>query len=388
MGVLVEGISVIVRRDAIEQKIPGGLSAFLATVPSGSYCMDDDLVRVAFMASDDADAYLRRLRAEGLTAGLSDGVPDMAVVNQQSGPTLDAPWLECRSYSREDSATVMGCHAAGSRDSGLAAPAGWNYERSLSKTGFFVPKSEIGREVKFVSSKGDGVEVYRHVATGKTLFVGRTDTVEGRSFDAWMHEGQSRLHAANPSDAVVAFTNASRSRPNDARPWFGLGKSLRGAGRAGDAVPALRTAASLAPDAGEVWHELGVALLESGDADAGIDALRTAVRLSPSQEVVWADLGTALWQAKRHDEAIVAMHEAFDRGASDPLTVRNYRNLCRDAHREPTAVDAFGRVVARLPSEQLQEDTPTEALSRRADGGLLDRARRKIRAVFGARIEP
>jgi Flp pilus assembly protein TadD len=266
-------------------------------------------------------------------------------------------------------------------------PSGWTYERSLWKSGFFMPMAEISREMEFVSSRGDGVDVYLHVATGRTVFVGRTNTVEGRSFDAWMNEGQSRLHEANPSDAVVAFTHATRSRPNDARPWFGLGKSLRGARRACDAVPALRTAASLSPDAGEVWHELGVALVESGDADAGIDALRTAVRLSASQEVVWADLGTALWQAKHYDEAIAAMHEAFDLGASAPLTVRNYRNLCRDAHREPTAVDAFGRVRARQPSEQLQEGTSTEALPQPAERGLLDRAKRKIRAMFGARIE-
>ena len=45
MAVLVEGISVIVRRDAIEEKIRGGLSAFLATVPNGTCCMDADLVR-------------------------------------------------------------------------------------------------------------------------------------------------------------------------------------------------------------------------------------------------------------------------------------------------------------------------------------------------------
>ena len=340
------------------------------------------------MASEDADEYLRRLTAEGLTAGLSQGVPDMAVVNQQSGPTLDAPWLECRSYSLEpDNATVMGCHAAGSRESWLAVPAGWTYERSLWKTGFFMPMSEIGREMEFVSSRGRRPGRLSPCRNRSDAVCRPQSTVEGRSFDAWMHEGRSRLHAANLSDAVVAFTNASRSRPNDARPWFGLGKSLRGAGRARDAVPALRTAASLAPNAGDVWHELGVALVESGDADAGIDALRTAVRLSPSQEVVWADLGTALWQAKQHDEAIAAMHEAFDRGANDPLTVRNYRSLCRDAHREPTALDAFGRVRARQPSEQLQEETSTKALPQPADGGLVDRARREIRAMFGARIE-
>ena len=72
MAGLVEGISVIVRRDAIEEKIRGGLSAFLAAVPNGTCCMDDDLVRVGFMASEDADEYLRRLTAEGLTVGLSE----------------------------------------------------------------------------------------------------------------------------------------------------------------------------------------------------------------------------------------------------------------------------------------------------------------------------
>lgn len=45
MAVLVEAISVIVRRDAIRGKYPGGWQGFVAAVPNGTLCYDDDLAR-------------------------------------------------------------------------------------------------------------------------------------------------------------------------------------------------------------------------------------------------------------------------------------------------------------------------------------------------------
>jgi len=52
--VLVEAVSVIVRRDAIEARFNGGWSAFCRAVPIQTPCYGDDLAGVGFMSPHDA----------------------------------------------------------------------------------------------------------------------------------------------------------------------------------------------------------------------------------------------------------------------------------------------------------------------------------------------
>jgi len=48
MAVLVEAISVVVRRDAIDRSFGGGWRAFVSCVPNTTLSTDDQLARVGF----------------------------------------------------------------------------------------------------------------------------------------------------------------------------------------------------------------------------------------------------------------------------------------------------------------------------------------------------
>ena len=58
MAVLVEAISIIVRRPAIAERFEGGWPAFQDVIPNATGCYDADLVRVGFMHPADAEAFL------------------------------------------------------------------------------------------------------------------------------------------------------------------------------------------------------------------------------------------------------------------------------------------------------------------------------------------
>lgn len=53
MAVLIEAISVVVRKDAIEKRFPGGWDSFLDEIPNNTLCTDGELVRVGFMSPQD-----------------------------------------------------------------------------------------------------------------------------------------------------------------------------------------------------------------------------------------------------------------------------------------------------------------------------------------------
>jgi hypothetical protein len=67
MAVLVEGISVIVRRDAVQSLYPGGWEGFVADAPNKTLCADPNLARVGFMAPDDVKAFVAQLERVGLS---------------------------------------------------------------------------------------------------------------------------------------------------------------------------------------------------------------------------------------------------------------------------------------------------------------------------------
>jgi hypothetical protein len=61
MAILVEGFSVIVRKEALERNFPSGLDAYQRQRPNETYCYNDKLCRVGFMTQDEAMAHARRL---------------------------------------------------------------------------------------------------------------------------------------------------------------------------------------------------------------------------------------------------------------------------------------------------------------------------------------
>ena len=53
MPVLLEAISVIVRRETLERKYPGGVDGYARDCPNRTFCADEYLTRVGFTGPPD-----------------------------------------------------------------------------------------------------------------------------------------------------------------------------------------------------------------------------------------------------------------------------------------------------------------------------------------------
>lgn len=185
MAVLCEALSVIVRRDAIDARYPGGWDAFAAAAPNDTLCTDGALARVGFMAPPEVDRFLRRLVAAGLRFMADGRCVDLAVVDQLRGPTARVDWLEygtlplgvpgrhvAACWLHEGPRQAVGLHVPGD-GLRLVVPAGWQYEGSISAAPGFVPTAEIGRRMRFLRRE-DGVDVYLDLASGEERFLARS----------------------------------------------------------------------------------------------------------------------------------------------------------------------------------------------------------------------
>jgi hypothetical protein len=175
MPVLIEGISVILRVDAIEEKYPDGWEGFARDCPNDSLCADGEVARVGFMSPQDTKRFVSSLVPHGLIY-LEDGeAKDLVVVDQQRGFAASCEWAEIGKMPAPgyEMGQVVACRATGSENEVLMTPDDWAYEDSLSEDFGFVETESVPDRLEFLHHE-DGVDVYRDPETGEKVYVGRS----------------------------------------------------------------------------------------------------------------------------------------------------------------------------------------------------------------------
>lgn len=156
MAVLVEGISVIVRRDSINRSYQGGWDGFVARVPNSTLCSDAQLARIGFLDPASVKTFIGQVESCGLVFMAEGKCVDITVVDQQRGPTMPCDWLEFTRLPMdgghvgacwlfEGPRSAAGVHLPG-RQLQLATPVGWTFKGSLSEQFRFVPTQDSDRQ--------------------------------------------------------------------------------------------------------------------------------------------------------------------------------------------------------------------------------------------------
>jgi hypothetical protein len=174
MPVLIEGLSVVVKRASIESKYPGGWEAFLCDIPNRTLCYDEYIARVGFMTPPDAQGFVQHLQAKGLCFTDEGIATDIAGVSQLSGLLAKYDWLEFDHMELDGpAARVAFCRLVGTEATNVVCPMDWQYEGSLSQQYVFVDREYVNEGLKFLRHQ-DGVDVYLNLLSGEEVFVGRT----------------------------------------------------------------------------------------------------------------------------------------------------------------------------------------------------------------------
>lgn len=361
MAVLVEAISVIVRRPAIAERFRGGWPAFLDAIPNATGCYDDDLARVGFMSPYDVEAFISELEAGGLVFRSDGQAADIAVVDQLRGPAVPTPWLEISTIEVfKPRLKVKACWLKGTKLDGISMPSGWRFEGSLSEKPGFVAEGADGDRLKFLRHEG-GNDVYLDLNTGKELFVGRP-TVRGGSEaalftqleelcqDALNLEARSKPLKAvgDPERAVPIFMELQRRLLPEAEriaagpgrdmafAHFSRGLVLRILQRLPEAESAVRKANELQPGVINTLLELVLCLGEQGKFAEALPFARQAVESGPDSSGAWGNLAMCLIQTGQRQEARKAIDHAVGLDPKDPLNRYIRDNFDDYFEREPT----------------------------------------------------
>lgn len=185
MSVLVEAISVVVRRTTLQEKYPGGFAAYRADCPNQTFCADAYLARVGFMDPSDVQQFVGHLQMRGLEFLVDGAVADIAVLDQLRGPTMSCEWLR---FARNADGTAL-CWLNGEEPGDLAAPTGWESNG--------VQFCDPAQDKRIARGGHDGLDVFEDPASEKQFFLGRVGKRDG------VGENRDPVSAAREKAAAV-----------------------------------------------------------------------------------------------------------------------------------------------------------------------------------------
>jgi tetratricopeptide (TPR) repeat protein len=160
-------------------------------------------------------------------------------------------------------------------------------------------------------------------------------------------------------EAIAAYREAIRLRPDDARAHTNLGNALRDQGKVDEAIAAYREAIRLQPDLAKAHGNLGEALRRQGKVDEAIAAYREAIRLRPDDAVAHRNLGVLLRGRGDYAGALAALRRGHELGSHRPGWPYPSAELVRQAER-------MAALAPRLPALLKGEDRPRDVAERLA----------------------
>lgn len=174
MAVLVEGLTVVMRCEAIVKKFTGGVDAFKASLPNSTLCSDGEIACVNFMVPVDVQSYIEHLTENGLTYKDDGKSIDIVVVDQTRGPTTLCDWVDFgeANWNNDPKCPISLCCAKETKLNQIVVPEGWNYESSLSANHKYVEGESIPDNLKFLRNE-NGLDVLVDENTGQEFFVRR-----------------------------------------------------------------------------------------------------------------------------------------------------------------------------------------------------------------------
>jgi tetratricopeptide (TPR) repeat protein len=332
MAVLIEGFSVVVRNADLAAKYPGGVAGYRRDCPNNSFCADEHLSRVGFMAQADAEVFVARLAEKGLTPSRKDAAEDVALVSQADGLLRPCVWLELGQWGQAAVAWL-----AGTQRGDLHAPAGWSPDRQLQP----MSAEEIKRRLDFVRSEGN-VDVYRDKTTGQELYVGRTASTSDpdkarhdqlyrqacQLIDGLLLLGNKTPAPLDPSqrkrleEAIPLFVEVVRINPGNWAAMWVLGKVYQRLEEYEDGLNWFARAHRVNPDQPDVAREASIAALELGRPEEAIPFCERAIEANPEDAGLRANLALALLFSGKPREAHAVAREALGKDPADAITAR------------------------------------------------------------------
>ena len=187
----------------------------------------------------------------------------------------------------------------------FAVPVEWIGElprQHRKRMGVAEPRIDRFSKAMVLAKKEDWVGLKNHSI--------RWTTATPLDADAWYFLGDAYCELEQYAEAIEAYQQALRIKPEDAMVWTNLGLAYADSGQIANAIKAYQQALRLNPEWAVAWRSLGGAYRESGQLSKAIEAYQRALRSSPEWAGAWRSLGAAYIESDQFSKAIEACQQS------------------------------------------------------------------------------
>jgi Tfp pilus assembly protein PilF len=151
-------------------------------------------------------------------------------------------------------------------------------------------------------------------------------------------------------DAIAAYNEAIRIKPDFAEAYDNLGDALQAKGLHEEALRAHREAIRLKPDFAQAYYNLGATLAEQGKLDAAVAAYEDAIRLRSDYAIAHVNLGIVLARQRDFDRAIACLEKGIELDPNNAKFRCNLAGALADMGDLDKASDELRTVVRLAPN--------------------------------------
>ena len=169
------------------------------------------------------------------------------------------------------------------------------------------------------------------------------------SSDAWFYAGACYGELGLHQEALQAYKQAIRLKPDDAEAHCGLGWAYGELGLHQEALQAHKQAIRLKPDFAEAHYNLGAAYGNLGLYQEAIQAYKEAIRLKPDFAEAHLNLGSTYGKLGLYQEALQACKQAIKLEPDDAMAHSNLGNAYLNLGLHQEALRAHKQAIRLKP---------------------------------------
>ena len=128
---------------------------------------------------------------------------------------------------------------------------------------------------------------------GITLFSHTVEVVPQNNWIAYNNLGLAYSHHGRRLEAIEAYKQAIKIKPNLAESYTNMGAAYANLGRLPEAIDAFKMSAQINPDLAEAHYNLGYAYAKLGRYTEAIDIYKQAIKIKPDYAEAHKNLGVA-----------------------------------------------------------------------------------------------
>jgi len=184
--------------------------------------------------------------------------------------------------------------------------------------------------------------------------LGRSDDARAtgaEQIEKLVRDAYGHAAAGEQAEALRLFKQALEHDPECVEALYFLASAAGKEGRYVEAIHTYQKAIEARPNDAAFWFALGGALFDLGRHNEAIPAFRGGIELQPGN----VDMAGSMWMAllldDQEEEARLAVEQARDAGLESAQIDTDLGAIYRDHGRVRESIEAYARVVARVPHD-------------------------------------